>query len=86
MLTVSEFYIILSCSALATSLRAIIIHSKYFAVSDWLQSSDLFVITNYSFYYIWKMQAIYHDRFDGTIEWKRGCLGNSELKKCVHCI
>ena len=47
MLTVSEFYIILSCSALATSLRAIIIHSKYFAVSDWLQSSDLFVITNY---------------------------------------
>ncbi|CAH3111996.1 unnamed protein product [Porites lobata] len=67
---------------LATSLRAIIIHSKYFAVSDWLQSSDLFVITNYSFYYIWKMQAIYHDRFYGTIDWKRGCLGNSELKNC----
>ena len=49
----------------------IIIHSKYFAIFDWLQSPPLILHKQNGAYHIRKMRAIYH-WFDGTFDWKRG--------------
>ena len=68
----------------------IIIRSKYFAVSDWIQSPGKFFITNWPLLYLEDATNIPSIRWyisletrfiDGIFAWKRGCLGNSELKK-----
>ena len=65
----------------------IIIHSKYLAVSDWIQSPGKFFITNWRLPYLEDATNIPPIRWyisletrliDGIIAWKQGCLGNSD--------
>ena len=66
------------------------IHSKYFDVSDWLQCPGQFSITNWRLPYLEdvinlpsiRWYILSETRLLGSIlTWKRGCLGNRELKK-----
>ena len=65
-------------------------HSKYCAVSDWLQSPGLFFINNWRLPYLEDGSNVPSIRcciwletrlIDGIFTWKRGCWGNSEQKK-----
>ena len=73
--------------------HVLIIHSKYFVVTGWLQSSGEFVITDGRLPYLEEASNIPSIRryiwletrlIDGIFAWKRGCLGKSELKNGFH--